>query len=578
MLRGTGIAGAGLVGAALIGCSGDDDDDDGGTGTSTPAASGTTEGTAAATGTSEASAGTPKSGGTFRRSVAGDPTALDPYASGSFTAKTIASHVYSRLMKLETAEGADPFDLGPTFDAAESVESDDGQNWTIKLRQGIKFHNIDPVAGRELTVEDVVFSFDRLSGEESPNSNQVKNIISFEAVDDTTISVTLDAPGPEFLDQMADSNLLYIQPVEVDGGFDPQLQPIGSGPFMLESYEVSSRLTYLKHPEYFMEGLPYVDGIDEAIIPEDANELAQFEAGNLDQAGIAALDLLDLRERHPEASWLPGTGNGMAWLIFSGKENSPDASWRDPRVRQAASMAIDRAGLLDLAGNATELIDAGFESPTLTRWNNIPEPSAFGPRFWLDPQSAEQGETAQFFQYNPAEAKKLLDAVGDIGTIPYQYTNRYGSTFVALAEAAGNFLADAGFTVDTSVQDYSSLYITNTFRGDFQGIAYGLESTLTPGGYAERFFGEDALNHGQVHEPEMEELLVAQSHELDAEARTQIFYDMARKNAESMYYAPAQSSSTTSWVGYSGRMKGLRRNRGYGAGNEAVMYFWIDEA
>lgn len=579
LLRGAGVAGAGLAGAVLIGCSDDDGD---GTATATATADGGDGGgdggDATATAAPTEAAGTPKTGGIFRRSVAGDPTSLDPYASGSFTAKTIGAHVYSRLMKLETGEGLDPFDLGPTFDLAESVESDDGQNWTIKIREGVLFQDIAPVSGREVTMEDVVFSLDRLTAEESPNSNQAKNIVGYEAVDDVTLNIMLDAPGPEFLDQIADSNLLYIQPMEADGGFDPTQQPIGSGPWILEGYEVSSRLTYVKHPNYFLEGLPYMDGIDEAIIPEDANELAQFEAGNLDQAGVAALELLGLQERHPEASWQPGTGNGMAWLIFSGEEVSPDAVWRDPRFRQAASMAIDRDGLLDLAGNATELIAAGFESPTLTRWNNIPQPSAFGPRFWLDPRSDGQGETRKFFEYNPAEARKLLDAIGDIPTVPYQYTNRYGSTFISLAEASGNFLADAGFTVETDVQDYSSLYITNTFRGDFQGIAYGLESTLTPGGYAERFFGDDQLNHGRVHEPEMEELLVAQSIELDAEARTEIFYEMARRNAESMYYAPAQSSSTTSWVGFSGRMNGLRRNRGYGVGTEATMHFWIDEA
>jgi hypothetical protein len=75
----------------------------------------------------------------------------------------------------------------------------------------------------------------------------------------------------------------------------------------------------------------------------------------------------------------------------------------------------------------------------------------------------------------------------------------------------------------------------------------------------------------------MEELVLSQSRELDEDARREILYEMARRNAESMYYIPAQSSSTTTWTGYSGRMKGLRRVRGYGAGAESVMYHWIDD-
>jgi ABC-type transport system substrate-binding protein len=137
-------------------------------------------------------------------------------------------------------------------------------------------------------------------------------------------------------------------------------------------------------------------------------------------------------------------------------------------------------------------------------------------------------------------------------------------------------LADAGLPLQTEVQDYNSKYITHTFLGDFQGIAYGLESTLTPGGYAQRFFGDDKANHGGVHEPEMEALLKKQAVEMDPEARTQIFYDMARAQAKQMYYVPAQSTSTTQWTGYTARVKGVRRTRGYGSGGEVYPYIWLD--
>lgn len=571
MLRGAGLAGAGLFGAALIGCSGDDTED-------TPSGSATAASTGTGTSiTPTASSEQAKPGGTFRDSEAGDPTSLDPMASGSVTTKTLAAYVYSRLMRIDTAEGVDPFDQGVTPDVAESVESEDGQNWTVKLRQGVKFHNIEPVSGREMTSEDVVFSFNRLAAPESPNSTQVSNIESVEATDDYTVNFKLKAPSPEFLEQLADANLLHIQPKEVDGGFDPALQPIGTGPWILDEFVSSSRIGYLKHPEYFVEGIPYMEAIDVAIIPEDANVLAQFESGNLDQALVPAEQLLDYRERHPDFSWLPGTGNGMAWIAFSGKEVSPDAIWRDPRFRQAISMLLDRDGLLDFAANSKELLAAGFDSPILTRWNNIPEPCAFGPTYWLDPTSEGQGDTAKFFQHNVAEAKKLLDAMGYAGEeIKYQYTNRYSDVFVTLAEAAGNMLSEGGVKLATEVQDYSAVYITNTFKGDFQGIAYGLESTLTPGGYAERLFGQDSSNHGRVHEAEMEELVQAQGREMDPDARTQIFYDMARKQAEQMYYIPAQSSSTTQWSGFSERVRGLRRTRGYGSGTEVYAYMWLN--
>ena len=157
VLRGATLGTAGLAGAALIGCSSSSN------ATATPAGSAATAAaTSGATATATA-AMQPKSGGTYRDTVAGDPTSLDPMKSGSFTSKTLASYVYSRLMRIDTAPGADPFDQLPTPDAAESVESPDGQNWMIKLRKGIKFQNIAPVNGRELTAQDVLFSYKRLS-------------------------------------------------------------------------------------------------------------------------------------------------------------------------------------------------------------------------------------------------------------------------------------------------------------------------------------------------------------------------------------------------------------------------------
>jgi peptide/nickel transport system substrate-binding protein len=575
LLRGGAVAGVGLAGAALIGCGGS------GSATSTPAATAAASGAAKATGTAAAkgtaAAATPKAGGMYKSSTPADPTNLDPMKSGAVLSKALSAFYYSRLMRIDTKEGADPFGQGVTPDAAASLESGDGQHWTIKLKQGVKFHNIAPVNGREMTSADVVFSFQRLTAPKSPNGVQMKTVQSFTAVDDYTINAVLDGPNPEFQEVMADGNLLYIQPVEADGKFDPSTQPIGTGAFLLKEFVSSQKISLLKHPDYFIKGIPYLDGIEQDIIPDAANVLAQFEAGNINEASISADQLLDLKKRHPTYSWQPGTGNGMAWLIFSGKEVSPNAVWRDARFRQGVSMSIDRDGLLELAAYSKELKAAGFDSPILSRWNNIPEPCAFGAKYWLDPTSTDMGDAAKYFKHDPAEAKKMFDAVGVGSTpVPYQYTNLYGPAFVSVAEASGNMMTTAGLPLQTEVQDYNSKYITHTFLGDFQGIAYGLESTLTPGGYAYRFFGQDPANHGRVHEPEMEALLQKQSVEMDPTARTKIFYDMARAQAAQMYYVPAQSTSTASWSGYIGSVQGVRRTRGYGPGGEVYPYIWLN--
>src|SRR5690606_14547282 len=107
-----------------------------------------------------------------------------------------------------------------------------------------------------------------------------------------------------------------------------------------------------------------------------------------------------------------------------------------------------------------------------TGWNNQVS-VGMGQRWWLDPQSAEQGESAAYFEYNPEEAHKLLDALGvlDGPKIPFLYTdNRYGATFGSAAQAINGYLAEAGFPLDVQVQDYSSIFITQTWQGNFTGV------------------------------------------------------------------------------------------------------------
>jgi peptide/nickel transport system substrate-binding protein len=503
-----------------------------------------------------------------------EPPTLDPYVNAAVSTKTFSSYVYSRLFKIDTQPDVDPFDLLPVPDAAESAETEDGQHWVVKLRQGIKFHDIAPVSGREMTTEDVMFSYGRLTADSAPNRTQFSEVIDVQAVDDYTLNFTTASPSPTFLETIADQNLLVIQPREAGDGFDPQITPIGSGPFMQTFRQVDVKALYERHPNYFLEGFPYVDGIEETVIPEYANMKAQFQAGNLDSAAITADDILDLRAENPDFQWQRTAGIGMAWITFSGADMDPDAPWRDERFRRAVSMSLDRGILNELAGNTSVLREAGLEATD--RWNNA-QPATFGPRYWLDPQSAAQGESAAYFQFNQEEAHKLYDAMGvGADTYPYQYTGRYGSAFVRLAEAQGQMLAEGGLQMAHEEQDYAAKYITQTFLGNFHGIVYGLESSLTPGAYVERLFGADPANHARISDPTITALHEKQRVELDPEQRTAYLYDIQRRNADQMFYVPTQSSSNAGFNGFQPHMRGLRRTRGYGYGTESVMHYWMD--
>jgi len=580
-LRGAGVGAAGVAGAVLIGCGDDDGDptatpaDGGDGGTSTPEA---TETQVRDTSTPQSTAA--KRGGTYTHWLAGDPPTLNPYGNASFEGKVAGAFVYNRLYKRGTFPGSDGGETLPGPDAAISAESDDGQTWTIKLRD-MSLQDVPPVSGRKLDAEDVLFSVGLLQAEESPNRQDVTNWVKVEAPDAETVVFTLAAPSPTFLEQIADANLLHIFPKEADGGFDPATTMIGGGPWILREYRPSAGFSYDRNPNYYEVGddgepIPYVDHLERPIIPEYANRQAQFLAGNLSELTVNSNDVITLRNENPDLQWL-GQVSQLQSMFYWDNLLTTDAPYGDDRFRKAVSMALDRDALTDLGYNTFALRDAGL--PASTGWNNI-IPAGWGARWWLDPQSAEHGESGQWFQYNPNEATKLLAALGveEGYSIPYIYTSRYTGAFPPIAEAQINMLQQIGLDPQTEVQDYSSLYITNTFQGDFSGMAFGYETPFPEAGsYWNRLFGSDPANHSKLTLPEFTDIIERQAVELDDEARRAIFHEGQILNAEMMYYAPGQAGAGTSYRAYQANIQGgIRDTLGYGGGVEELAWYWVD--
>ncbi|MQA01070.1 MAG: hypothetical protein GEU80_17430 [Dehalococcoidia bacterium] len=575
MLRAAGMTGGGLAAAALIGCQGDDDPEEDGS-TSTPgAASASPTGTGAAAGGGGETSGDIKRGGTYLTSTSGDAATLDPYGNASTGTKSFAAYVYSRLYRIGADPDVDPQEAPIVPDLAESAETDDGQHWTVTLKQGVPFQDIAPVSGRELTADDVLYSWERLRAPESPNSSQVENILNVAVVDDYTLTFDLAAPSPIFMSQISDGNLLWVMPRESGSDFDPAVTPIGSGPWRMAEYEISSNFQFERHENYF-EDWPYMDAVSEFIIPEYANRYSQFQAGNLHAISVTSDDVPVLKTEQPDVQWVPIPGGSLDFMYFSPEESHPDAPWRDERFRRATSMALDRDGIMEFGYNLEAIAEVGLEYPV--RWNNI-IPAALGPRWWLDPQSEAHGPTGAYFQYNPEEAMKLIQAMDLPDTpITYQYTdNRYGPGFGNLAVVCYNWLVDIGLPVEAQTQDYNSQYITQTFRGDFEGIAFGVSSPFSdPSGYTARFFTDNPTNHGRVSDPVITDLHEKQSIELDEEARREIFFDIQRQNADQMWYVPVQPSGGAVWIGVRPNVRDFARTRSYGGGTEVVGKIWLD--
>jgi peptide/nickel transport system substrate-binding protein len=575
-LGGALATGAGASALALVGCGDDDDDDDDGGGLATATAAPN----ATATPT-DPLAGAKKNSGLLKLAATGDPPTLDPYGNISFLTKGNAAHHYSRLFMYKAGPGIAYGSVRPTPDAAEKAESSpDGLKWTVKLRPNVKFHNIAPVNGRLMTSEDVKLTIERSNSATSTNKlSAAMPLDKVEYPDNNTIVFSLTKPSATFLDVLADTNILFLMPKEAfNGGFDPATISIGSGPWVWKSYEPSVKFFRTRHPEWHMgaqSGAPFFDEVETAIIPEYANRLAQFLAGQTYAEGINADDLPGVVNQVKGAVIEARTGPTLSFTYF-GPEDVSNGWAKDPRVRQAISMGYDRAALMELGYNIKKLTDAGLKVET--KWHNLIP--AGETAWWVDPTSSAMGDAAKYFKYDPTAAKQLLSAAGfangvDAGT--YQYTaNRYGKTFNDIAEANIGFQEAIGVKTVTDVQDYSSKYITQTFLGNFSGIAFGYETPFPEAGsYITRFFTNNPTNHSKINDPEMTKLAEDLAVELNEEKRKELFKQVQIKNAEKMYYIPNVAGAGTGFTAAQPFMKNYNEfvTKAYGAPAE-VYPFW----
>ncbi|MER3399367.1 MAG: hypothetical protein C4316_12745 [Chloroflexota bacterium] len=352
----------------------------------------------------------PRQGGVWNGSISGDPPTIDPFRNISFLTKFVSAFVYSRLFMFKPAL-VDKLSFEITGDLAESYQvSADGLVYTIRLRPNARFH---PPISRYVTAEDVVYSYLRFIGE-APGSKPATNyreladvVESVAAQDPRTVVFKLKFPYAPFLTRLADTYLLFIMPRETGQAFDPAQKMVGSGPWIFEGYEVSRLFRFRRNPEWHLgPERPYLDRVELNILPEYQSRVTQFLGGNLDEVAPDGADVTRILDRVNGAQLVTETDRSVTMIWFSGRD--PSVPWRDPRVRRAISMAIDRDALIEAAG-VREVENRGIK--VFKFWNNL-VPAIFG-SWWLDPRGKDiSPEVARYFRYDPEGAKRLLVEAG----------------------------------------------------------------------------------------------------------------------------------------------------------------------
>jgi peptide/nickel transport system substrate-binding protein len=400
----------------------------------------------------------PKRGGTLTRASAWDPPVIDPRLTQSVGLYQFAALTGSRLVRYAFPdEVTGPTDMTLKGDLAESwTSSPDARVWTFKLRQGVKWHNVPPLNGREFVAADVKYCFEAYA-KEGAQSFTFQEIEGIETPDKHTVRIHLKTPNVMFPQNVAEPiTVLFSREVLEEDG-DLKKRFIGTGPFMLKEHTRKVRVVLARNPDYWDKGRPYVDEYIILSTPDAATRMAAFRTGQSDFIWLASPSEVEtVRKTNPNAV-VQSYHNTLTPFGVAVSQDKPP--FNDVRVRRAVSMAIDRQKQADTLFEGHGII--GWGVPYIYYTDKQPTLAQLGP----------------WWQYRPAEAKKLLAEAGhpngfDTTLFYYEYFPQMTSQVQVVQQ---DLKRNLNINVKITKLDYTTYY-GRYVESKWDGMAWGFQS------------------------------------------------------------------------------------------------------
>jgi peptide/nickel transport system substrate-binding protein len=378
---------------------------------------------AAALGQSE----TPQMGGSIVAVVEGEPTSVDPAFDYDFVSGLATSSITEPLLKFCEGDTA----LCPNL-ATDWTVSDDGLTYTLTIRDGVKFHD-----GTEMTVEDVVFSLDRIRDPElgSYVGWMLANVAEVTAPDDSTVVITLSQPDALLEYALASTAAHVVSKAFVEAAGEdygtPAVGSLGTGPFKFVEWVSGDHQTLARNDDYWdkASGGPYLDEITIKILPEPTTRVAGLETGEIDYlVNNVPSDQYATVETFDNVSLTFVPSFYGEWITF----NTQLPPFDNVQVRQAMNYALDKAGLRALYRPESPDTKATLVYPTLWTFEDAAWQAAWDalPAYDQDLEKARQlldesgvadqlnGMTISYYESTPSIkgiAESFIDAMGQLG-------------------------------------------------------------------------------------------------------------------------------------------------------------------
>ena len=330
--------------------------------------------------TNKEGAGSSNSGGILKIGLSSNAATLDP---------TLYTGVYESQIMRSIADTLLVYDKDlksfvPSL-ATEWKAADDMMSYTFKLRDDVYFQPGKYQDGRKMTAEDVKYSLERSAKKSA--QNRLAGVTGVDVTGENEVKVNLDKPNSALLAMLTDQGNIIIPKEEVEGWGDQfGAHLVGTGPFMLKKWQTDQQVDLVKSDKYWGEK-PKLDGVTYKFISDQSMMTNALRSGDIDIATDIKGQNREVIEKDKNLKLLSTPGLSITYLDMN-FQKGPTA---DPKVREAIFKAT----------NVEEIVKGVHQWGGATVANGPLPKGSWG---------YDESFASLKAQYNPEEAKKILDS------------------------------------------------------------------------------------------------------------------------------------------------------------------------
>jgi peptide/nickel transport system substrate-binding protein len=388
----------------------------------------------------------------LRIGLGDDPDTLDPSLSRSYTTRIVLASICDKLFDIDEKTNIVPqLALGHETSA-------DGKTVTITLRPGVKFHDGEP-----FDAEAAKYSLDRhLFMKTSFRRPEIGSIEKVEIVDPLTIRLLLKEPFSPLLAQLTDRAGMMMAPKATEAAGDKfGLHPVCAGPYRFVERVQQDRIVVEKFADYWNKDRVFIDKITYLPIVDATVRLANLKSGGLDlMERVLATDIKSVRD-NPRLRLTKAVSIGWFGLLIN-TANGPKSDnplGRDPRVRRAFDLAIDRETINQVVFNG-EFVPANQ---------------------FVNPQSPFYQAKFPVPRRDIAKARELMKEAGVKTPLVLDFMVGNTPEVRAVAEVVQSMVAEAGFDLKIRVTEVATA-LKQGEDGNFQVYQNTWSGRIDPDG------------------------------------------------------------------------------------------------